>query len=83
MKPKHESNDLLVWREAPHPHEKNSTKVVELKDYRRDQMLNEESTILSWDVPTVELAKPVKLLMISSGFTIRSSGGSNIQSMAA
>jgi hypothetical protein len=79
MKAEQEGKDLLVWQEAPLPQEKTHTKVVELTDYRRSQ----ESTIVSWDVPAVETIKPVKLIMISSGFTIRGLGGSSIQSMAA
>ncbi|QGQ96804.1 hypothetical protein EHS13_18920 [Paenibacillus psychroresistens] len=79
MKTEQESKDLLVWQEAPLPQEKSHTKVVELSDYRRSQ----ESTIVSWDVPAVEAIKPVKLIMVSSGFTIRSFGGNGIQSMAA
>ncbi|CAK4814288.1 unnamed protein product [Aphanomyces euteiches] len=84
MKAEQESKDLLVWQEAPHPQEKNHSKVVELTDYRRSQAPQVESTIVSWDLPTAaEPAKPVKLIMVSSGFAIRSFGGNGIQSMAA
>jgi hypothetical protein len=83
MKAEHEGKDLLVWQEAPRPQEKNHTNVVELTDYRRSQAPTVESTIVTWDVPTTEPVKPVKLIMVSSGFTIRGLGGSGIQNMAA
>jgi hypothetical protein len=83
MKAEHDSKDLLVWQEAPRPQEKTQSKVVELTDYRRSQTPTFESTIVSWDVPATEPVKPVKLIMVSSGFTIQGLGGSSIQSMAA
>jgi hypothetical protein len=83
MKPKHASNDLLVWQETPRPQDINSTKVVELEAYRLSHKPIVESTILSWDIPTIDPAKSVKLLMVSSGFTMRGLGGNSIQSMAA
>jgi hypothetical protein len=83
MKPKHVSKDLIVWQEAPRHQDNNPSKVVELEAYRLSQKPIVESTILSWDIPTVDPAKSVKLLMVSSGFTIRGLGGNSIQSMAA
>jgi hypothetical protein len=83
MKPKFESKDLLVWQEASRPQDKNPAKVVELEAYRLSQKPIVESTIVSWDIPTVDPAKSVKFLMVSSGFAIRGLGGNSIQSMAA
>jgi hypothetical protein len=83
MEPKFESKDLLVWQEASRPQDNTPTKVVELETYRLSHKPIVESTIVSWDIPAVEPVKSVKLLMISSGFAIRSLGGSSIQSMAA
>jgi hypothetical protein len=83
MKPKIESKDLLIWQDAPQPLNINSTKVVELEAYRLSQKSIMESTILSWDIPTVDPAKSIKLLMVSSGFANRGLRGNNVQSMAA
>jgi hypothetical protein len=83
MKPKFENKDLLVWQEASRPQDNTSSKVVELEAYRLSHKPIVESTIVSWDIPAVDPVKPVKLIMVSSGFAIRGHGGSNIQSMAA
>jgi hypothetical protein len=83
MKLKHESKDILVWQDASRPQEKKTAKVVELKAYHHSQKPIVESTIISWAIPTVDPAKSVKLIMVTSGFTIQGLRGSGIQSMAA
>jgi hypothetical protein len=90
MKPKLEGsemyskpNSLLIWQEPPHAPEGKSTKLVDLDLYRHSLKPKSEATVQSWDLPVEGSVMPVKLLMVSSGFSFLSLGGNNIQSMAA
>jgi hypothetical protein len=74
---------LLVWQESAEAKENKLSKIVELETYRRSQEPVSESTIIGWELSSHGSAKPVKLIMVSSGFAIRSLGKNTIRSMAA
>jgi hypothetical protein len=68
---------ILSWQEAAQTKETAQTNIVNLESYRRNLKPQSETTLLSWELPTVDAAKPVKLIMVSSGFVIRGLGGSS------
>jgi hypothetical protein len=74
---------LLVWQESAEVKENNHSKIVELETYRRSQVPVSESTIIGWELTSHVSAKPVRLIMVSSGFAIRSVGNHTIQNIAA
>jgi hypothetical protein len=74
---------LLVWQESAEAKENKLSKIVELETYRRSQEPVSESTIIGWELSPHESAKPVRLIMVSSGFAIRSVGNHTIQNIAA
>jgi len=74
---------LLIWQEASQAAAKQPGKVIDIGDYRRSQEALSEASIISWSLPAMDAAKPVKLIMVSSGFNIRSLGANTVQSMAA
>jgi hypothetical protein len=73
---------LLVWQESAEAKENNLSKIVELESYRRSHLAVSESTIMGWDLSPQGSTKPVRLIMVSSGFA-NSTGNNTIQSMAA
>lgn len=74
---------LLIWQEARQLSSKATDKVVNLSDYVQSQEALAEASIVSWNLPGMDDVKPVKLIMISSGFKPRGLGINTIQSMAA
>lgn len=78
-----ESQPILSWKNAPQTADKAENKVVNMYDYLRSQEALSEASILSWNLPVMDDVKPVKLIMVSSGFKLRGLGANNIQSMVA
>jgi hypothetical protein len=74
---------LLVWQEPAKAEEKNLNKIVDMEIYRRSQEPVSEATIMGWELSSYGSIKPVRLIMVSSGFAHRSLGKNTIQSMAA